>query len=88
MLALSPVCPYKKKTRKESVREATTRSKPSCCPAAYTVIFLAELSSLASRTFMSREPLVKAVEAEEVASRSAGSGPIGMLVIGKALTDW
>ena len=64
------------------------RSKPGLMPAAYTVIFLAELSSLASRTFMSREPLVKAVEAEEVARRSAGSGPIGMLVIGKALTLW
>ena len=37
---------------------------------------------------MSRESLVKAVEAEEEASRSAGSGPIGMLVIGKALTLW
>ena len=57
-------------------------------PGAQTVIFLAELSSLASRTSMSRESLVKAVEAEEEASRSAGSGPIGMLVMGKALTLW
>jgi len=64
------------------------RSMPGLMPAAYTVIFLAELSSLASRTFMSRESLVKAVEAEDEASRSAGSGPIGMLVIGKALTLW
>ena len=64
------------------------KSKPGLLPSAYTVIFLAELSSLASRTFMSREPLVKAVEAEEVARRSAGSGPMGMLVIGKALTLW
>ena len=64
------------------------RSKVGLLPAAYMVIFLAELSSLASRTFMSREQLVKAVEAEEVARRSAGSGPIGMLVMGKALTLW
>lgn len=63
-------------------------SRPAFMSAAYTVIFLAELSSLASRTFMSRESLVKAVEAEEEASRSTGSGPIGMLVIGKALTLW
>ena len=64
------------------------KSRPGLMPAAYTVIFLAELSSLASKTFMSRESLVKAVEAEVEASRSAGSGPIGMLVIGKALTLW
>jgi hypothetical protein len=59
--------------------------------ASHAWIFLAELSSLASRTFMSREPLVKAleaVEAEYEARRSAGSGPTGMLVIGKALTLW